>query len=229
MAALTENDIIDIIYSLYETDDDGWDTTSSEYLTCRVYCNAAIQDWAAQDTWRDLWTTLAASTQVGLVKTITAGTWAYTCPTDFSYPNSWVRTTSGSTNTFWKVIPTEMIAKYASDYSYYCYFTGSQKAGYTLNLNPLITLTTGDTINYEYYKVPTLFTATTSTTEIPDPYYLVYYSLARLLKNDGEEFTFEINMAREIMDNMLTTNQKGFWDISNQIEEPLSMGAGFGV
>lgn len=225
--ALTENEIIDIIYNLYETDDDGWDTTSSEYITARAICNAAINDWAKRQTWRDLWTTLTSAADG--TKTTTAGDWDYTTPTNLVYPASWVRTTNNGNNTFWQVIPPEQVSKYASDYSYFCYFTGSIKAGFTLNFNPRITMATGDTINYEYYKTPTLFTATTSTTEIPDPYYLVYYTLARLLKNDGEDFTYEEQKAREIMDNMTTTNVQGYFDIQNQIDEPLGQGVGFGV
>lgn len=230
MAALSELTIINTIYALYETDDAGWDSTSSEYVTAREYINAAVKDWASRDTWRDLWTTLTASTQTvpTLVKTTTAGTYAYTCPTDFAYPNSWVRTTDGSNNTFWSVVTPEFAAKYASDYSYYVYFTGSVKAGYVLNFNPRITLTTGHTINYEYYKTPTVYSGTTSTSEIPDPYYCVYYALARFLRNDGEDFSYEEGKAREIMDSMLTRNQQGYWDISNAIDEPLNMGAGFG-
>jgi len=225
---MTETQLIAAIYSLYETDNTGWDSGSSEYLTARTYLNAGLQDWFMRQTWRDLWTTLASSTQVGLVKTVTAGTWAYTCPTNFSYPNSWVRTTSGTTNTFWQVIPTEMVAKYSSDDGYFCYFTGSVKDGFVLNFNSRVTLVTGDTINYEYYKTPTTYTTTASVSEIPDPYYLVYYALARLLKNDGEDFNLEMQKANEIMDRMEVNNIQGYWDVSNQIEEPLGLGVGFG-
>jgi hypothetical protein len=231
MSTLTEQQIINIVFSLYETDTTGWDSSSSEYLAARNYCNAAIKDWASRDTWRDLWTSLASNTQSSptLVKTTTTGTWAYTCPTDFSYPNSWVRTTSGTNNQLWTIIPTEMIAKHTQDYGNFVYFTGSVKDGFVLNFNPLKTLTTGETINYEYYKTPTLFTATSSTTEIPDPYYLVYYTLARFLKNDGEDFSYEESKAREIIDNMTTNNIQGYWDINNPVEESLNLGGGFGV
>jgi len=227
MIALTETQIIDAIYGLYETDDTGWSASSAEYLTSRIYINAGLQDWAMRTTWRDLWSTLTSASDGD--KTTTAGTWDYDCPTNFNAPNSWVRTTSGETNTFWRIIPTEMIGKYASADDNYCYFTGSKADGYVLNFNPRKTLVTGDTINYEYYKNPTLYTATTIQSEIPDPYYLVYYALARLLKNDGEDFSFELQMSREIMDRMETNNLQGYWDIDNRIEESLGQGVGFGV
>jgi len=225
--ALTENNIIDAVYALYETDDTGWGATSSEYLSTRVFLNAGLNDWAMRQTWRDLWSTLTAASDG--TKTITAATYSYACPTNFSMPNSWVRTISGTTNTFWQVIPTEMQAKHASDTSNFCYFTGSVADGFTLNFNARKTLVTGDTINYEYYKTPTLYTATTTKSEIPDPYYLVYYALARMLKNDGEDFSYEETKAQEIMDRMEVNNIQGYWDINNPVEESLSLGVGFGV
>lgn len=226
MSALTENEVIDIIYSLYETDDTGWDTTSSEYVTCRAFCNAAINDWAMRETWRDLFTNLTVASDG--TKTITSGTYSYACPTNFSNANGWVRTVRNGSATFFNVVNSEMVAKRAKSSDLFCYFTGSSKDGFYLNFNPNLTLTTGDTINYEYYKTPTLFTTTTSTSEIPDPYYLVYYSLARLLKNDGENFDYEESKAREIMDNMTTNNIQGLWDVNNPIEESLALGTGFG-
>lgn len=228
MSALTEQNIIDTIYSLYETDDAGWDTTSSEYVTARAYCNAAINDWASRETWRDLRTTLTAASDGD--KTTTAGDYTYSCPTNFSYICSWVRTVDGSGGvSFWEVIPNEMIAKYSNSEGKYCFITGSVKDGFTLNFNAKETLTTGHTINYEYYKTPTLYSGTTTTSEIPDPYYCVYYALARLLKNDGEDFSYEEAKARDIMDQMLTRNMKGYWDINNPIEETLALGTGFGT
>lgn len=227
MSALTENQVIDIIYSMYETDDEGWDTTSPEYLTARVFCNAAINDWAMRREWRDLFSTLTAAADG--TKTTTAATWSYVCPTNFSSPNGWVRTVRGGISTFWEVKPSEIIAKLAATTGKYCYFTGSVKGGFYLNFNAKETLATGDTINYEYYITPTTFTTTTSTSEITNPYYLVYYSLARLLKNDGEEFSYEEKKAKEILDQMETNNDQGYWDISNPIDEPLNRGGGFGV
>jgi hypothetical protein len=227
MAALTETQLITALYALYESDDAGWASTDSEYLTARSLMNVAIADWEMRQTWRVLWTTLTGAADGD--KTTTAGDWSYNCPTNFKKPSSWVRTTDGTTNTFWQVIPTEMVAKYASDYSYFCYFIGSEKDGFDLQFNPRITLTTGHTINYEYYKTPTLYSGTTTTSEIPDPYYCVYYALSRLLKNDGEDFNLEEGKAREILSRMEINNMEGLWDISNAIEEPLGQGVGFGV
>lgn len=225
--ALTETNLIEAIYMLYETDDTGWGATSAEYLTARGFLNAGLYDWKMRQDWRDLWSTLTAAADG--TKTLTAGTYSYLTPTNFVRPNSWVRTTTGTTNTFWQVIPVDTIAKYSSDEGYYCYFTGSVSAGFYLNFNSRKTLTTGHTINYEYYKEPTPYTATTTKSEIPDPYYLVYYSLARLLKNDGEDFSYEETKSREIMDRMEVNNIQGYWDVNNPVSDSLSALEGFGV
>ena len=224
--ALSENDVIDIIYSLYETDDSGWDVTDAEYIVARSYCNAAITEWSKKETWRDLWSTLTAAADGD--KTLTAGDYSYDCPTNFIEIGSWVRTVNSGVSTFWEVKPAEMVAKMAGSTGKYCYVTGSIKGGFDLNFNSQETLTTGDTINYEYYITPTLYAGATDTSEIPDPYYCVYYALARFLKNDGENFNYEEGMKREILGQMLTNNIKGVWDVSNAIEEPLSLGGGFG-
>lgn len=222
MATLTENEILDIVYSLYETDDEGWDTTSAEYLSSRVFANAAIRKWEGYNNtvWNELWTTLTASTQVSptLVKTITAGDYTYTCPTDFRRPSSWVRTvnTNGAA-TIWEVVSPKRLGELTDSQENWCYFTGSVKDGFTLNFNSEITLTTGDTINYEYYKTATLFSATSSTTEVSDPYYIVYYILYRLLKNDGEDYTDERDQWRELLENMRTENLTGYFGIADPI------------
>lgn len=222
MAALTENEILDIVYSLYETDDDGWDTTSAEYLSARVFANAAIRKWENYNNtiWKELWTTLTASTQSSptLVKTITAGTYAYTCPTNFRRPSSWVRTVdTNSVATIWEVVKPERLGELTNSQEKWCYFTGNVKDGFVLNFNSEITLTTGDTINYEYYKYATLFTTTSSTTEVTDPYFIAYYVLARLLKNDGEDYREEQEFWRELLENMRTESITGYFGIDDPI------------
>jgi hypothetical protein len=228
MSALTENEIMDIVYTLYETDNTGWDTDSAEYLSGRAFGNAAIRLWERykNSVWSDLWSTLTAAADG--TKTLTAGTYAYTCPTNFRRPASWVRTvdTNGAA-TMWEVIKPQRVAELVDSQENWCYFTGSVKDGFTLHFNSEITLTTGDTINYEYYKTATLFTAITSTTEVSDPYFIVYYILARFLKNDGEDYGEEKQQWMELLDNMWTENITGYFGISDSI--PIVNKYGFGA
>jgi len=234
MATLTENEIIDIIYALYETDDEGWDTTSSEYVSARAFCNAAIREWERYNntTWRELFTALQDSTQSSptLAKTTTAGTYTYTCPTNFLRMSSWVRTQDGTEGTpiYWEVVSPEKISRYHESDQNFCWVTGSLKDGFTLHFNPEKTLTTGHTIHYEYYKQATLFTATTSTTEVSDPYFIVYYSLARILKNDGEDYSDERDTWKNLLENMRTTNLTGYFDINDPFSDSIVNDVGFG-
>ena len=232
MAALTENDIIDIVYSLYGGDDaDGWATTDDEYLVARKYANDAIFRWEFYDNtkWNELWTDLTSASDG--TKTLTAGTWDYSCPSDMRYPASWVRTigVNSSSVTFWRVIPVEKSADYADSTDKVCWFTGSIKDGFTLNFNPKVTLTTGDTIKYEYYKQATTFSSSTDTTEMSDPYFIVYWILQRFLKNDGEDNSQELQEADIRLEQMRTVNLSGLFGMKDAIDEPIGMNSGFGV
>lgn len=232
--ALSEQSILNIVYSLYEGDTTNWGTTSDEYLAGRVYCNAAINRWEFYDqtNWRDLWTTLddAAST---VTKTVTAGTSSYECPDDFIKPSSYVRTEDSNGNqTYWDVVTIDKVPSFSDDDTYtYCYFTGNVKDGFTLNFNPNIDLTTGNTIRYEYYKTATQFDATTDTTEMSDPYFMVYFVLSRLYENDGEDgrASKAFQEAEARLEAMRTNNMLGYEGVDDKIEETLGSSGGFGV
>ena len=223
---MTENEVIDIVYSLYETDTTGWDTDSEEYLAARNFSNIAIARWEKYDntTWRDLWGTLTDAADG--TKTLTAATYDYACPTNMIRQSSWVRT--GSTPQYWEVIDPKKVGDLQASKAYFCYFTGNIKDGYTLNFNPNITLTTGDTIYYEYYKAATTFTATTDETEMSDPYFIVYYVLARFLKNDGEDYSEEGNQADDLLENMRIANMSGYGGVPNPVTPSITNDSGFG-
>lgn len=226
MAALTEQNIIDIVYSLYETDTTGWASTDEEYLAARKYANVAISRWENYDntTWRELWGTLTDAADGD--KSTAAADWIYSCPTNFKRPGSWVRT--GSKPQYWEVISPEKAAQIGVDTNYWCWFSGNVKDGFKLNFNPNVTIydaAADNTIYYEYYKTATTFTTTSSTTEMADPYFIVYYVLYRFLKNDGEDYSDEANQSEDLLENMRTANMSGFHGIPNTIQ---INGQGFG-
>jgi hypothetical protein len=224
MAQLSENDIIHIVYAMKEGDDDGWETASDEYLAARRYCNVAINIWEFYEStiWRELWSTLTAAADG--TKTTTAGTYSYACPTNFVRAGSWVRING---ELFSIVVP-ERVASLTESDSNFVYFTGSIKDGFSLKINPRLTLKTGNVIEYEYYKTATKFTTTTSTTELSDPYFIVYFVLARFLKNDGEDFGDERDMYENKLELMQTTNISGYFGISDPLSETLETQGGFG-
>lgn len=219
---MTEQDIINQIYALAEGDVDYWSSTDDEYLTARIYCNAAINRWANLEGtyWRELIGTLAAAADGD--KTLTAGDYSYDCPTNFKRPLGKVRTvdTAGH-STYYTVIKPEQISRMDDSGENWCYFVGNPKDGYDLKFNPDLTLTTGHTIAYEYYKNATTFTATTSVTEVSDPYFIIYFVLARFYENDGEDGkaakAFQEAEAR--LDQMRTENMLHVWDEEDKVED----------
>lgn len=232
MASMTENEILDTVYSLYETDTTNWDTDDEEYLAGREFCNAAIKRWEFYDNtkWNELYTTLTAAADG--TKTIATSDWDYDMPTDFRRLTSFVRTKDSSDAvTFWTPIPSHQRAEFAKGEAKVVWVTGSEKAGFVLNFNPNIDLTTynGDTIEYEYYKQATTFSATTSTTEMADPYFIVYFVLARFLKNDGEDNIEELQEADARLETMRVANMSGLFGVPDQINETIANNAGFGL
>lgn len=230
---LSEQSILNIVYALYEGDTSNWSTTSDEYLSARVYANAAINRWEYYENtnWQELWTTLDDSSSLN-TKTLTAGTSTYACPRNMIKPASYVRTEdSAGTSTFWEVLPIARVPSFASNTTYhYCYFTGSIMSGFTLHFNPNITLTTGNTIKYEYYKKATLLTTTTSTTEMADPYFIVYFVLSRLYENDGEDGKSDkaFQEAEARLENMRVNNMLHLEGVRDNIEWTLDNLDGFG-
>ena len=230
---LTENNILDAVYALYEGDATGWTTTTDEYLAGRIYANAAVNRWEFYEStnWRELWTKLTDAADGDT--TLTAGTSSYDTPTDFIKLSSHVRTLDASGNpTFWEVVPVSKVPSLVGDISRkYCYLTGNIKGGFDLNFNSKITLTTDHTIEYEYYKAATQFTAITDTTEMTDPYFIVYFVLSRFYENDNEsgKASKAFQEAEARLENMRTNNIIGLEGVSDVIESTLGDLEGFGT
>lgn len=207
VAPLTESEIIDQIYSNYEIDNTTWSSSDAEYLTARRLCKTAIRRWEYLEgvKWNELFTKLTnASTGT---KTTTAGTYTYACPDDTRLPpqpDDYVRINGE----YYKVIPLVKFQQLGQNYDKYCYFTGNPKLGYTLNVNSNLTYTTGHVIEYEYYRNATYFTATTSTTEMANPMFIVHYVLAKLYRGDGQltESRDELQIAENMLQEMKADN-----------------------
>lgn len=229
IAPLTETDIIEQIYSMYENDDTTWSATSAEYITARNLSKAAIIRWEYVDgtLWPELFTKLSAAATG--TKTTTAGDYDVTTPDDMRIPpqpGSYVRLsdTTGIVATY-VVIPLTKVQQLGSSLDRFCYFTGNASLGYTLNFNPNVALTTGLTISYEYYRNATYFTAPTSTTEMANPFFIVHYVLHRLYKSDGQ--LSEATEEGQILEGLLQQMQADVIDIGQDVLS--SSLDGFGV
>lgn len=204
---LTESEVIDQIYSIYETDNTTWSSGDAEYLTARRLCKASIMRWEYLEgvRWNELFTKLTdASTGT---KTTTAGDYDYSCPTNMRVPpksDDYVRINGE----YYKVIPVAKFQQLGQNYDKFCYFTGNPSVGYTLNVNPNLTYTTGHLIEYEYYRQATYFIATTSKTEMSNPMFIVHDVVAKLYRSDGmlTESRDELQIAENLLQEMKAEN-----------------------
>lgn len=207
VAPLTESEVVDQIYSAYEVDNTTWSSSDAEYLTARRLCKAAIQRWEYLEgvRWNELYTTLTAAADG--TKTTTAGTYTYTCPTDMRVPpkaDDYVRINGE----FFQVVPLVKVQQLIKSSDRFVYFTGNPKLGYTMNVNPNLTLVTGQVIEYEYYRNATYFTTTTSTTEMANPFFIVHDVLSKLYRGDGllTESRDELQIAENLLQEMKAEN-----------------------
>lgn len=203
ISPLTESEIIDQIYSTYEVDDTTWSSSDAEYLTARRLCKASIMRWEYLEgvRWNELFTTLTAAADG--TKTTTAGTYTYGCPTDMRVPpkpEDYVRINGE----YYQVIPLSKVQQMKLSTDRFVYFTGSPKLGYTMNVNPNLTLTTSHVIEYEYYKTATYFTTPSSTTEMANPFFIVHDVLSKLYRGDGllTESRDELQIAENLLQEM---------------------------
>lgn len=228
MSTLQEQEIMDQVYSLYESDNDTWNPTDSEYLTARNYSKAAIRRWEYYEgtKWPQLWSAL--SDAVDGDKTTSEGVYDYNCPTNMRLPpqdGDYVRlVNSSNVSSYFVIVPHTKVQQLDNNSDQFCYFTGNAKTGYMLHFNPKVTMAGGQTIKYEYYKQATYFTTTTSTTEMDNPFFIVHYILARLYKNDG--LIAEANQEMQVAEGLLAEMKS---DITEIIEDDLDgSGDGFG-
>ncbi len=207
----TLGDFISYLNTLYESDSTAPSSGDEDYLVWTSLANIAINLWENEEgiLWSELFAKLVDATDG--TKTITAGTYSYACPTNFIFSASgFVRLTSSTgVKTFYRVIKPQEVQLLANDGGEWCYFLGNISGGYTLNFNPNLTLNTGDTITYEYYKAATKLSASTDKFEMSDPMFAVYYALSELKKEEGD--TTSLSIATQKLEGMKTKNIMPAW------------------
>ena len=227
---MTESQIISNVFYLLERDSDVWDTADSEYLTARGFLNMGVIRWENFDntTWRELWTDLTSASDGN--KTVSSSVWTYDTPTDFVREGGYVTTTDSAGGvTFYRVLPSEEVGKYANNNDNWVYFKGNANTGHTLEFNPLCTPTSGGTINYPYYKQATQSSAASTVLEPSDPNFLTYFIAAHMSDStdniDGNYFA----VAEGLLKQMKSVNNSGVWGVPFNIEPNLEEYVGFGT
>lgn len=181
--------------------------------------NIAIGVWETEEgmLWRQLFVKLADAADGD--KTAAAGDYSYATPTNFSFPAStivWIGT--GTNKTPYKVVKQENLALYETNSENWCYFLMDTTP--TLEFNPNCTVQAG-TISYLYYKTATAVTTGSSTFEMGDPMFAVYYALNELKKDEGDATAGGI--AGQKLEGMKTKN---FMLSDNQTDSLLDEGGG---
>lgn len=207
----------DAIFAAYYTQYRGVATippsTDNEYTIGLRLANEALTRWANYDNtfWQSLFTTAVDSGEVG---NAISGTSAYDAPEDFKAGGGNVRLLSSSGRTFgtYPILNPEDY-QFKGDSSQYAYFTGSPAEGYVLNLNPVPGANeNGKAIQYDYYKLPTLYTTGSDISEIPNAYFIVHRMLAnRFRASRNPYYTDALRDAEDALRIMQFENNSGTW------------------
>jgi len=217
---MTENEIINSIYYLVEVDSEPWGTADDEYLTARGLANIAIDRWEKYEntTWNELFAKYSDYES----NNVTTDSYSYNCPDDFVRPCSFIRVNGE----LYDVKKPQEISSLKESSERWVYFMGNPNDGYTLNFNPNLTMIPDQTLDFEYYKSATKFTASTDVTEIPDPYFIVYFVAAHM--GDEGINTDYFQMAEARLEQMATVNMSGLFGVSSNINNSLDSNDGFG-
>jgi hypothetical protein len=191
-----------------------------DYSVWTDLLNTAINLWEFEEgtAWKQLFIELADAADGD--KT-TDGTNSYTLPTLFKRPNSaYVWIGSGTSKTPYKVIDIRQKQLYENNTERWCYFTPT-----TLEFNPNITIDTGSTISYNFYKAATALSTGADVFEMQDPMFAVYYALSELKKEEGD--TSALTIATQKLAAMVTRNEYDADFQDNTLISPV--GDGFGI
>jgi hypothetical protein len=182
------------LHRKYQGDNSTPTAGTEDYIVRTSLLEEAINVWAGEDgiLWNELWTTLADAADGD--KTVVASTLDYDCPTDFTFLGSWVRTTNADGgHTYYQVVAPHIAQAYLNQPVKMCYVTGNTSAGFVLHF--IQQPTEGETINYPYYKTPSIPSGSTDVIEMSDPWFCIYYALSTLQQNDGEGDKASLNLS----------------------------------
>lgn len=217
------DDAITFLNTLYEADSEVPGSDEEDFSVWLSLFNVATNIWENEEgvLWKQLFVKLVDAPDGD--KTTDGGN-SYDCPSLFQFPASayvWLGT--GTNKTPYKVIKQENVQLYENDKSNWCYFL--MDGSPTLEFNPNLSIASGLTISYNYYKTATLLTTGSSTFEMSDPMFAVYYALSELKKEEGDNSA--ISIATQKLNAMKTRNTMPTWLQEDSLIDVTS--SGFGV
>lgn len=227
---MTLQEFQDELHAEYQGDDDTPSSSDAEWTTRLRFLKGAIREWAGEEgiTWSELWKLLSDNTAGDGDKTVVAATLEYDCPADFDFPGGFVRTTDANgQHTYWEVMTQERSELFKNESVQACYFTGNQSDGYVLHF--MQQPTAGDTIEYPYYKTPTIPSGASDVIEMSDPLFAIHWCLFKMHKIDGEgdQAITEFRLAQSCMKKMRTKNILPVFLQENKVpDRDLDLGTG---
>lgn len=216
-------DGIEYLNSLLELDSSAPQSGEEDFTVWLSLFNIAVNLWENEEgiLWRELFVKLADASTGD--KTTTTGDYSYACPQDFVFPvSAYVWLGSGNNKTAYKVIKQEEIQLYENDGGKWCYFL--MDGSPTLEFNPNLTIPAAQTISYNYYKTATKLTGGSSTFEMSDPMFAIYYALAELTKEEGNQGALTISTQK--LEGMKTKNTMPSWFQNDSLIDPVEEGFG---
>lgn len=206
---MTFDQIFAQYYNLYRAEATTPDSSDDEYTIAMRFANDAVRRWANYDNtmWKELFTNTSLA-GTGATLSTTSGTANYAAPTAMNQLGGYIRllNADGTTNSRIPVVDPQE-GQFMGDNANYAWLTGNSSNGFTLRFNKAPT-TTGLTIEYDYYKTPTLFTTGSSKTEMGNPDFIVDHMLANRFrasrnpyygtaKRDAENKLAQMKMAND--------------------------------
>lgn len=238
--ALTEQQLFQIVHSLYEGNTQYPSASDDDYLVRRDVANGGVLKWDMYKgtLWNELWVPSAGAP--GAALTVQSNVVQYALPTDFRFISSYLRLVdSNNISTYYRKIKPESADLMDGKVGNFFYITGNARTGYFINFFPgnasqfPASSDVGKTIKYEYYKRPSLFANSTDIAECSNPDYFIHYILAYLYRQDDnfEAANDEMAMATEILTQMQAINAMSAWREEDRIPDGLfddREGQGFG-
>ena len=206
-------EIFTAYYTLFRADSDVPVEGDDEFTVGMRMANEAIARWAHFDGtyWKELYDTNQNS-GTG-TQTITAGDTTYTAPEDFQEAGGFVKILDGTDEIARYPIIEPSEEQFQGAVGKYCYFTGNQSDGYTLNLNPAPTTELdGLDIDYVYYKKPTFIESATDVPQMTNPYFIVHRMLAQQFRaSRNPYYSSALRDAEDALKIMQIDNNSGSW------------------
>lgn len=213
----TLTNAISSLNTLLELDSTPPTSGDEDYTVWMNLLNVAVNIWEHEEgmKWKELFVELTDAATGD--KTTVAGQTEYDLPTDFKYLNSgyvWIDTVA------YPVIKIEDLQLYEENTGNWCYFTPTH-----LEFNKNLTIEAGGTIKYSYYKNATALSTGTDTFEMSDPMFAVYYALAELTKEEGNQEA--LNISTQKLEAMKIRNEDTAYHQDNSMINPVREGFGY--